>query len=98
MTIDTLPRQALGQPRSQAVDRFPDLWAWFRRDHGVWTDIVYGVIPLVPMLILSALPGATLLKAMAEYAFLVVLIFLGLFLRGAWRGLRTWQRKRAEKM
>jgi hypothetical protein len=50
------------------------------------------------MMILLAIPGSTLVKAMAEYALLTVLIFLGLFIYGAWRQLRTWYQKRAAKM
>jgi hypothetical protein len=98
MTIETLPQPPVGQPRWHAVGQFRDLWAWLRRDHGIWTDIFFGAIPLVPMMILLAMPGNTLVKAMAEYGLLAVLIFVGLFLHGVWRQLRSWSHRRAAKM
>jgi hypothetical protein len=95
MTIETLPRQPLDQPTSRAGGRLSSLWAWLRKDHGIWTDLFFGAIPVVPILILLAIPGSTLLKAVAEYAMLAVLLLIGLFLHAAWKQARTWYRKRA---
>jgi len=97
MTTETLPQPPLGQPTSRAVGGSRRLWAWLHENHGIQTDIVYGAIPLVPMMILMAIPGNTLVKAMAEYALLAVLVFLGLFLYGAWRHLYTWYQKRVAR-
>lgn len=97
MTIETLPQPPLDPSTSTAVGGFRRVWAWLHENHGVWTDIVYGAIPLVPMMVLLAIPGNTLVKAMAEYALLAVLVFVGLFLHGASRQLYTWYRKRVAR-
>jgi len=97
MTIEALPHPPAVQSRSPVVARLRKLLDWLQRDRGIWTDLVYGAIPLVPVLILAAIPGNTVIKVMAEYVLLAVLAFVALFLHGAWRQLRTSYRKKAAR-